>query len=68
MKAAEVFLFCWVLVLLGGDGNCKGLREEFTWTRINYTLPKEAESIFFAKDNQTNNDYIYGNVYKKILF
>lgn len=61
MRAAEVFLFCWVWVSLGGNGDCKGLREEFTWTRINYTLPK-GQTQFLRKD-----DYIYGT-YKFVTF
>lgn len=48
-------MFYWIILLLKNYADCKGLREEFTWTKINYTLPKEKSFL-------NGSDYIYGSV------
>lgn len=69
MKVFGVFLiFC---IYLDGDVECKGLREEFTWTRINYVLPSEDNKTttntnprYFKRKNDASlaidNNYVYG--------
>lgn len=60
-----LLLICGTLFLVNSGVKCKGLREEFTWTRISYALPmngNETEADHLENQNVTsgNNNYIYG--------